>query len=37
MDRMKKYLNVDLIAELSKLVAAHVRHYKEDFDLDQKP
>lgn len=33
---MKKYLNVDLIAELSKLVAAHVRHYKEDFDLDQK-
>ena len=28
MDGMKKYLDVDLVAELSKLVDAHVKHYK---------
>lgn len=33
---MKKYLDVDLVAELSKLVDAHVKHYKEDFDHDRK-
>lgn len=36
MDGMKKYVDVDLVAELSKLVDAHVKHYKEDFDLDRK-
>ena len=36
MDGMKKYLDVDLVAELSKLVDAHVKHYKEDFDHDRK-
>lgn len=36
MDGMKKYMDVDLVAELSKLVDAHVKHYKEDFDLDRK-
>ena len=33
---MKKYLDIDLVAELSKLVEAHVKHYKEDFDHDRK-
>ena len=36
MDGMKKYLDVDLVAELSKLVDAHVKHYKGDFDHDRK-
>ena len=33
---MRKQTDVDILAELSKLVDAHVRHYKEDFVLDQR-
>ena len=29
---MKKYTDVDIIAELQKLVDSHVDSYKEDFD-----
>ena len=31
---VKKYTDVDILAELSKLVDAHVKHYKEDFEYD---
>ena len=30
---MKKYTDVDIIAELQKLVDSHVDSYKEDFDI----
>lgn len=33
---MRNHTDVDIISELSKLVDAHVRHYKEDFDIDRK-
>lgn len=33
---VKKYTDVDILAELSKLVDAHVRHYKEDFEYDRR-
>ena len=32
----KKHTNVDIIAELQKLVDSHVDSYKEDFDLDKR-
>lgn len=33
---MRKHTNVDILAELKKLVDTHVRHYKEDFEVDRK-
>lgn len=33
---MKKYINVDLFAELQKLVDLHVMSYKDDFDIDKR-
>lgn len=33
---MKKYTDVDIIAELQKLVDNHVDSYKEDFDIDKR-
>lgn len=33
---MKKQTDIDIIAELSKLVDAHVHHYKEDFEMDRR-
>ena len=33
---MKKYTDVDIIAELQKLVDRHVDSYKEDFDIDKR-
>ena len=33
---VKKYTDVDILAELSKLVDAHVKHYKEDFEYDRR-
>lgn len=33
---MKKYTDVDIIAELQKLVDSHVDNYKEDFDIDKR-
>ena len=33
---MKKYTDVDIVAELQKLVDSHVDSYKEDFDIDIK-
>ena len=33
---MRKHTDVDILAELKKLVDAHVRHYKEDFEVDRK-
>ena len=33
---MRKKMDVDIYEELSKLVDTHVKHYKEDFDLDQR-
>ena len=33
---MKKYTDVDIIAELQKLVNDHVDSYKEDFDIDKR-
>ena len=33
---MRKKTDVDIYEELSKLVDTHVKHYKEDFDLDQR-
>ena len=32
----KKHTNVDIIAELQKLVDSHVDSYKEDFDIDKR-
>ncbi len=32
---MKKYTDVDIVAELQKLVDDHVDSYKEDFDIPQ--
>ena len=32
---MKKYTDVDIVAELQKLVDSHVDGYKEDFDIDK--
>ena len=32
---MKKYTDVDIVAELQKLVDSHVDSYKEDFDIDK--
>ncbi|MBU5456936.1 DNA mismatch repair protein MutS [Oscillibacter sp. MSJ-31] len=32
----KKHTNVDIIAELKKLVDSHVDSYKEDFDIDKR-
>ena len=33
---MKKYTDVDIIAELQRLVDSHVDSYKEDFDIDKR-
>ena len=33
---MKKYTDVDIIAELQKLVDSHVDSYREDFDIDKR-
>ena len=33
---MKKYTDVDIVAELQKLVDDHVDSYKEDFDVDKR-
>lgn len=33
---VKRYTDVDILAELSKLVDAHVQHYKEDFEYDRR-
>ena len=33
---LRKKTDVDIYEELSKLVDTHVKHYKEDFDLDQR-
>ena len=33
---MKKYTDVDIIAELQKLVDCHVDSFKEDFDIDKR-
>lgn len=33
---MKKYTDVDIAAELQKLVDDHVDSYKEDFDIDKR-
>lgn len=33
---VKKHTNVDILAELSELVDAHVQHYKEDFEYDRR-
>ena len=34
--RMKKYTDVDIVAELQELVDSHVDSYKEDFDIDKR-
>ena len=31
---MKKYTDIDIVAELQKLVDSHVDSYKEDFDIE---
>ena len=36
MPMKKKHTNVDIIAELQKLVDSHVDSYKEDFDIDKR-
>ena len=36
MPMKKKQTNVDIIAELQKLVDSHVDSYKEDFDIDKR-
>ena len=33
---MKRYTDVDIIAELQKLVDSHVDSFKEDFDIDKR-
>ena len=33
---MKKYTDVDIVAELQRLVDSHVDSYKEDFDIDKR-
>ena len=33
---MKKYTDVDIVAELQKVVDSHVDSYKEDFDIDKR-
>ena len=33
---MKKYTDVDIVAELQKLVDSHVDSYKEDFNIDKR-
>ena len=33
---MKKYTDVDIVAELQKLVDGHVDSYKEDFNIDKR-
>ena len=33
---MKKYTDVDIVAELQKLVDSHVDSCKEDFDIDKR-
>ena len=33
---MKKYTDVDIVAELQKLVDSHVDSYKEDFEIDKR-
>ena len=33
---LREKTDVDIFEELSKLVDTHVKHYKEDFDLDQR-
>ena len=33
---MKKYIDVDIVVELQKLVDSHVDSYKEDFDIDKR-
>ena len=33
---MKKYTDVDIVAELQKLVDSHADSYKEDFDIDKR-
>ena len=33
---MKKYTDIDIVAELQKLVDSHVDSYKEDFDIDKR-
>ena len=33
---MKEYTDVDIVAELQKLVDSHVDSYKEDFDIDKR-
>ena len=33
---MKKFTDVDIIAELQKLVDSHVDSFKEDFDIDKR-
>ena len=33
---MKKYTDVDIVAELQKLVDSHVDSYKEGFDIDKR-
>lgn len=33
---MRKYTDVDIVAELQKLVDDHVDSYKEDFDIDKR-
>ena len=33
---LKKYTDVDIVAELQKLVNDHVDSYKEDFDIDKR-
>ena len=33
---MKKYTDVDIVAELQKLMDDHVDSYKEDFDIDKR-
>jgi hypothetical protein len=33
---MRKHTDVDILAALKKLVDTHVRHYKEDFEVDRK-
>ena len=33
---MKKYTDVDIVAELKKVVDIHVESYKEDFDIDKR-
>ena len=33
---MKKHTDIDIVAELQKLVDSHVDSYKEDFDIDKR-